>query len=264
MRPKTIIVETEKPDCCFTWVSSGWEEGFILNYEVGGIGYYAPYGYGIGSGLYFRNVVIPPKSAIVEACLIWQAFAPKETEGVRSFIMAELNPSPQPFSTFEDFYYRNWTGIYVDYDNVPPIEQEKWYETIDFSPVIQELVNLPNWQAGNSMAILWADFDDRSDHQDKCARGFNTPYARTPVPVKLKISFLPGGLARTYQISHPALMSIKTVEHTKEGDIETTHLSGGSSLAERRLTTSKEITITPPAEVEVTTLPGLKYTREIR
>ena len=262
---KHIEVATVKPNCvCLLVWSLMSPEGFFLNWESTFVGYYQDPYYGCGGGYYFAGVNIPQGAEVINAQLRLMSADSVANRIVRSEIWAQINANPQPFSTFDDYISRPWYPSEANCDDIPPLTSGTWYTTPNFADIVQQIVNLPDWKPGNPMVIVWSDFDCRSDPVTGTFRAFFTPYHEPPTPIILVIDYEPPRYRRTYLIKHPALMSIKTVEHTKQGDKETTHLSDGSSLAERRLTTSKEITITPPAEVEVTTLPGLKYTKEIR
>jgi hypothetical protein len=114
-----------------------------------------------GCGLRFKNVVIPRGAKInyahLELCAAWDF----ESQ-VRSKFHGQNADNALPFSTLEDFNSRPWTSASVYWDDIPAWKAYSWYTSPDISRILQEIVDRPNWQSGNSVVIIWEDFESRS------------------------------------------------------------------------------------------------------
>ena len=60
--------------------------------------------------------------------------------------------------------YAARTTAVVTWNNIPPWTGGIDYVSPDISPVLQEVIDRPGWNPGNSVQFFWGDFDDLSDN----------------------------------------------------------------------------------------------------
>jgi hypothetical protein len=139
----------------------GWQWNLAYGMNVAG----CPYALGgednFGCGLRFINITVPQKAKVtyarLELCASWD-----DESSVRTKIHGESTANALTFSTLADFNARDWTSAFVYWDDIPDWKTNEWYFTPDISEIIQEIVDRPDWKSGNSMAIIWEDFESRS------------------------------------------------------------------------------------------------------
>ena len=144
----------------------GWQWNLTTRMNVAG----CPYAFGspltggednFGCGLRFTNIAIPRGARINYACLELCA-ALDDGSQVRSKLHGQDTDDALSFSTLQDFDSRPWTSACVYWDDIPAWKTGSWYTSPDISVILQEIVDRSNWQSGNSIVVIWEDFESRS------------------------------------------------------------------------------------------------------
>ena len=123
-----------------------------------------------GSGMRFANITIPKSYIILSAKITFTASSSLNVDTVNSQLRGELSANAAVFSTDADFTGRTRTAAQVAWDVIGHWLITGTYDSIDISPIIQEIVNQGTWVSGNALVIFWDDFDDRSTHAANCCR----------------------------------------------------------------------------------------------
>lgn len=123
--------------------------------SVGGFTYGSKY----NGGLRFSNVNIPQGAKIVSAVL--KVCSDQTCDGTRARwnIYGQNAGDCNQFSTPEDFLARPKTAAKVDTGFWTRWIEGQWYQT-NISAIIHEIVNRPDWQPSNSLALLLFGHDE--------------------------------------------------------------------------------------------------------
>jgi hypothetical protein len=153
---------TSAHDCMRCWASGTWH--FYLNSTMDLFGYQTPTNNRFGSGMIFSNVTIPPGSEIIAAELnFWSATnSLGACEKVK--VRVELTANALQFSTEGNLWSRNWSSPPLYWLNIPPWLANTWHTSLDVSSLVQQVISLSGWQAGNRMAFLFDDWDNNCTH----------------------------------------------------------------------------------------------------
>ena len=135
----------------------------------------------MGNAVIYRNVQVPHGSKISGAYLRVCAWEGNPNIKVNSYISAELNPNPQPFTTIADYWARSRTSPPTHWDNIVPFQLDERYFSTNISSHIQQIIDLPTWESGKDICIFWNDHDNRSTHEIARDRA---PYAYLVQPPK--------------------------------------------------------------------------------
>jgi hypothetical protein len=157
------------------------------------------------SGMRFTNINIPPKSRIVSAhlviCLPYRDF----DDVVEGVIQAEASGDAADFAGTSRHVCQiaktqanvPWTWTPAGYANqdwethtvVHAKRTWAWCESPDICQVIQEVVDRPDWSAGNAIAIIYGcDKQEGQNIQFYSVDNNEYPYAYNPA--RLKITFV--------------------------------------------------------------------------
>jgi hypothetical protein len=122
-------------------------------------------------GLRFLDVQVPVGATIDSAYLLVTSHEAKAATDVAIItIVADANDDPPTFSEDSLITDRARTTASVAWT----IEEEwgLWTteQSVDFSPVVQEIVDRPGWQPGNAMAIILLGSDEQGASEDDNAR----------------------------------------------------------------------------------------------
>jgi len=149
-----------------------------------------------GSGARFLNVTIPKNSTITSAHFKLICHLTQAVITVRTRVSGDLSNScnPSAYSTSADFdaRYTNFqTTAIVDWDIAVQWILNTEYTRL-ITSVIQEIVDDANFASGNSVALFWEDFDDRSDQGTNLCerRGFSHDDTPAKAP-KLEVTWTP-------------------------------------------------------------------------
>ncbi len=105
-------------------------------------------------GIRFANIKIPQGALIVEAYIEFQVDEEISSEQTDLTFYAHATENSPTFEN-GNISKRDKTETWVDWKNVP-----KWtgidntYTTPNLAPVIQQIVNMSNWQSGNAISII--------------------------------------------------------------------------------------------------------------
>jgi len=123
-----------------------------------------------GTAIRFRNITVPKGAKIAVAILRFCAFSNYDVDYVRQYINAELNANPLPFTTIADYWARQRAPWGETWDEIRHWSAAEWYPTSNFASQIQQVIDLPDWESGNSIVVFCNDHGNRSDHIPVCAR----------------------------------------------------------------------------------------------
>lgn len=191
MPTKTIAVKAGQDVASVGWDTDHWY--FIVDPADCDIGWVSNAINRQGNTLRFLNVPIPPGSTILYAYLKYCAFSNYAGDSVYAYIRAEKSLSPQPFTTYADYIARPRTTNKADWSEIHHWLVNMWYNSIDFTNVIQEVINQPGWAQGNPIAVFCNDHDDRSSHFDFCMRHGKAYHIAPAKAPQLHLSYLLSG-----------------------------------------------------------------------
>ncbi len=148
----------------------------------------------ITSGFRFINVQIPPGSTVTEAFLRFTTNGPYSNALILR-IFGEASASPVPFSESNMPAIRSRTSTYRDW-TIPSTDtwglgSERF--TPDMSPIIQEIIDQANWQAGNSIALLVTDNGNEGGKHRRVISFERPEDSYTGHLAELVITYSPGG-----------------------------------------------------------------------
>ncbi len=105
-------------------------------------------------GIRFRNVDIPQGSTIESATVTFviDEYADDETD--LEVYAHDIDDSPEFETDKRDITDRDKTTASVQWNDLPSLTVGEELESVDISPVIQEIVNRPGWSAGNSLSVI--------------------------------------------------------------------------------------------------------------
>jgi hypothetical protein len=110
----------------------------------------------LGFGVRFPNLSIPYGAVIVSATLRLKAYASLAGAVCRARIRGEDVANAAVFSTAADYDGRARTAAYADW-TVPGMTANVQYETPQFAPVIQVIINRTDWRKGNALVVFVED-----------------------------------------------------------------------------------------------------------
>jgi hypothetical protein len=106
-------------------------------------------------GLRFQGVAIPQGAKISEAYLVFAADEVHSGDTTLVFHGQADDNAPAFDSNDRNVSDRPTTSASATWENVPAWTQlHQSYQSVDLSPIIQEIVNRPGWSAGNSLVII--------------------------------------------------------------------------------------------------------------
>jgi len=145
------------------------------------------------AGLRFTNLAIPPGSNIYSAHL--QVFSNQsQWQSITINLAAEAIGNSPTFSASNPPSQRTLTNNNVTQQSNTQWQANTWYSMDDMTPVIQEIVNRPDWQSGNSLSIIvtgtglpWGrefatSFDGSPANAPELVVNFTTPSGATSTP----------------------------------------------------------------------------------
>jgi len=107
------------------------------------------------TGMRFTDVNIPKAAEIREAYLEIHCFD-EQARSVEAQIEAGATDNPGPFSDSHHIAALPKTASSVLWDHSAPWTADTWYASPDISSVIQEIIDHPEWSAGNSLIIFYS------------------------------------------------------------------------------------------------------------
>lgn len=119
------------------------------------------------TGIRFRNVEVDIGSVLISAKVDFKANNTDSMQPMNVVIRGEKNVAPAIFTDRADFMGRAMTDASVQWDDIPPWTADRVYGTPDLRPIIQEIINMPGWAAGNDLVLF---FDDYGTQEATCWR----------------------------------------------------------------------------------------------
>lgn len=118
----------------------------------------------LGSVARFLNITIPQGTTISTASLVLTGYYDRALNDVNTRLRAQDADDTVTFDDFADFDARSWTvAVYWDSIAAWSIDEESADTTSpEIKTCIQEVIDRPGWSSGNSIVILWDDFEERS------------------------------------------------------------------------------------------------------
>jgi hypothetical protein len=138
-------------DDCYVAQTLGWIDKTSTSLMMGDSG-----GDDFDTGVLFRGVLTPQGKTIVAAWVEWVATNDSPPAGTCQIIIrGELNDTPVQFSTFANYNARTRTTAFKNWYPGAWVAPTVYY-TVDITPIVQEIVNLPGWVAGHHMVLFFA------------------------------------------------------------------------------------------------------------
>ncbi|MBA7637424.1 hypothetical protein ES703_45068 [subsurface metagenome] len=116
----------------------------------------------LGCGMRFGNVLIPPGSTILKACLRFRAMSSQGEQYIKTWLRGQKSANPGAFTTEANYYGRPRTTGQIDWSPIETWLLPNFYFSPDIATLIQEIIDLPAWAEGNTLVIFWDDHDDRT------------------------------------------------------------------------------------------------------
>lgn len=146
-------------------------------------------------GLRFLNVEIPQGASINEAYIVFTVDETEADEPVNLIIQGELvSDAPAFQATNGNVRDRTTTNAVVEWspEHYPTVGEK--VQTVDISPVIQEIISQAGWNPGNALVIIISDNPDNPSVGHRTVESgsgalaallhieLSTPFASTPSP----------------------------------------------------------------------------------
>jgi len=109
----------------------------------------------------FTNITVPQSATITDAFVSLRARVTSSNATVRTNLEGEDIDNAPTFSDDSDFDGRVHTTASVAWDGIGAWTAGTWYDSVNVSSIIQEIVNRGGWIGGNALVIFW--MDDSSD-----------------------------------------------------------------------------------------------------
>ncbi len=135
------------------------------------------------TGIRFTNVTIPSGATITSARVSLYS-SQSQWITVSFSIAAEAAINSAAFSSTSKMSQRTLTSMKVQHSDNVQWNANTWYSLDEIAPVIQEVVNQPGWQSGNSLSIIMKGTG--SAYARKIVSSFNDSAANAP---KLTITY---------------------------------------------------------------------------
>lgn len=150
-------------DCTIYWTGSEWSPLYKGDTIVCGYAY--PSSFKSGGAVMFKHVNLQRDADIKTAKLkvlshVWMS---QSEDMFRSKVRAELTDDADPFTTAANYFGRDRTTAYVEWNTDVEWINEQWYESPNIKDVIQELVDEFGGLYDATIVIFWDDHDGLSD-----------------------------------------------------------------------------------------------------
>ena len=136
------------------WTAGGWYHYWELEKSHVSVGHFEMGDRYYNGGLRFTNVDIPQGAKIILALLKFCADQTCMGTRARWNIYGQNSSDCNEFSTIDDFLARQKTVTVVDTGFLTTWVEGEWYTSPDIAAVMQEIVNRPDWESGNALALL--------------------------------------------------------------------------------------------------------------
>jgi hypothetical protein len=113
------------------------------------------------NGMRFQNVDIPPGARILQSRLMLYKSEWHQGFPILLSIRGEAADSAHDFADSEPLASeRPLTASVVDWEIATPPPNYDWFDAPDISALVQEIINRPGWQSGNSLAVIIKSSED--------------------------------------------------------------------------------------------------------
>jgi hypothetical protein len=178
-------------DGTFFWNGSTWDQD-SLDFAGLYVGYVNNADYKEGVALRWASLAVPSGAIVSNCSLLVCANDSLGTSTVNSKITGDKEQNAAGLSDLANYQSRRGvlvggnnnnkiTAAQVAWNNIKPWKGDLWYSSPDISSIIQEIINQPDWQSGNSLALFWDDHEGLSTSVNGKYRGI---YAYDDVPAK--------------------------------------------------------------------------------
>jgi hypothetical protein len=106
------------------------------------------------TGLRFNNIPIPKGSTINSATMQLTAYDNESGNDTNVILKSQIGSNPSTFNTYSNFTARTKSINLIQWNKIPAFIAGQKYNSPDLSLIIQEAINDPGWQNGNSMVIF--------------------------------------------------------------------------------------------------------------
>ena len=191
-------------------------------------------------GLRFLNLDVPPGVTITSAKVTFRANASSGSSASGMTLWGQLAANPSTFTTSSNnVTSRDRTTASIEW-SIDPWTNAENYDTPNLSAVIQEIVNQPSWVAGNAMVII----GQTTVSQNRSAISYNSTDGPSLAPI-LEVCYT---LEPIPTISPSGVLS--------EFSAATGEYSAEQNYAVSGINLDENITITPPADFEISLTSG--------
>lgn len=151
------------------------------------------------ASFYFSTITIPPQSIITSAKFTFEASTSESSTAVNCRIRAESADDASAPTTDANWHTRTFGDVFVDWDNIPATVADASFDSIDFSPVIQQLVDRTGWASGNAIHLVVSNNISGPDEFTEALRTIVALEGTGPI-ANLILNFIPG-VTRTFSES---------------------------------------------------------------
>ena len=106
------------------------------------------------TGLRFANINIPQGATILSARLEVYSASQPQWIAISFQYAGEASDNSAPFSAGSKPSQRPLTAARVNHSSSVNWNANTWYQLDDIRVIVQEIINRPGWQSGNSLSII--------------------------------------------------------------------------------------------------------------
>ncbi len=215
------------------------------------VGYSTNNYYRMTNAMRFNAVNIPRGSQVTGAYLVFTAYpATTSTWAVSSVIRGLAVDTSAPLVDYGSIRDQIKTNASVVWSAIPAWSSEVVYSSPDISAVLNEIVNRPGWNAGNSLTVVWGDEADQTSHVTSSYR-IAYSYAASPSKApQMRIEYQAGaGGYQPYPAPVPANPYVPTYTDPAPGTSQLTMLTAQMTALQGTVTQLQQQVLALPATV---------------
>jgi hypothetical protein len=112
----------------------------------------------------FTDIQVPPSADIMSAKLNFKSITNSSGDFANVSIRAALlADAPAPTGHQDVVNLMNDPTIDLIWHQIPHVTSDGWYSSMDITPIVLQLTQLPGWQAGNAMTFFIMDSGSNND-----------------------------------------------------------------------------------------------------
>lgn len=110
----------------------------------------------------FKNINMPQGATVLNAYLEFTAYQNGTSSGAKMTIRGVKENSPSDFTPYPRYNLRDKpkTSAMVNWSNIPSWSRNGIYQSPVITNIVQEIVNLAGWGAGNEIMFIMSDFNN--------------------------------------------------------------------------------------------------------